>query len=93
MQTFKWQDYLSWQRKVNEAKASAAALKASISGLNDERKPCESKWKAFFRKSRLEEVEVIKNNIYDGGFFHNLSEIIFPLSRRPSFSQTKEKSG
>ncbi|KAJ4837418.1 hypothetical protein Tsubulata_022500 [Turnera subulata] len=48
IQTFKWQDYISWQRKLNEAKASAAALKASITGLNSEPKPAESKWKAFF---------------------------------------------
>ncbi|KAK4391816.1 putative protein S-acyltransferase 17 [Sesamum angolense] len=40
-----WQEYLSWQRKVNEAKASAAALKASLGELSEERKPQESKWK------------------------------------------------
>lgn len=94
LQTFKWQDYLSWQRKVNEAKASAAALKASLGELSSEKKPPESKWKAFFRKSKLEDVEVVvKNNIYDKGFFHNLHEIFFPLSTRCSFSQNKSKSG
>lgn len=47
-ETFKWEDYIRWQQKLNEAKASTAALKAGISGLNCERKPPESKWKAFF---------------------------------------------
>ncbi|KAA8536920.1 hypothetical protein F0562_029398 [Nyssa sinensis] len=92
-ETYKWQDYLSWQRKVNEAKASAAALKASISGLSQERKPPESKWKALFQRSRLEDVHVVKNNIYDKGFFHNFYEIVSPLSTRWSFSQMKSKSG
>lgn len=49
-ETFKWEDYIRWQQKLNEAKASTAALKAGISGLNCERKPPESKWKAFFPK-------------------------------------------
>ncbi|CAA6663492.1 unnamed protein product [Spirodela intermedia] len=31
-ETFKWQDYVSWKTKLNEAKASAAALKASLAG-------------------------------------------------------------
>nr|CAN82653.1 hypothetical protein VITISV_038833 [Vitis vinifera] len=94
VQTFKWEDYIRWQQKLNEAKASTAALKAGISGLNCERKPPESKWKAFFRRSRLEDVEpVSKNNIYDKGFLRNLHEIIFPLSSRHSFSQAKSKSG
>lgn len=93
-ETFKWEDYIRWQQKLNEAKASTAALKAGISGLNCERKPPESKWKAFFRRSRLEDVEpVSKNNIYDKGFLRNLHEIIFPLSSRHSFSQAKSKSG
>ncbi|KAJ9682145.1 hypothetical protein PVL29_018167 [Vitis rotundifolia] len=78
-ETFKWEDYIRWQQKLNEAKASTAALKAGISDLNCERKPPESKWKAFFRRSRLEDVEpVSKNNIYDKGFLRNLHEIIFP---------------
>ncbi|XP_057512419.1 probable protein S-acyltransferase 17 isoform X2 [Actinidia eriantha] len=91
-ETFKWEEYLSWQRKVHEAKASAAALKASISELSNERKPRESKWKTFFRRSRLEDVKIVKDNIYDKGFLHNLCDIIFPLSTRPSFSQAKSKS-
>lgn len=94
LQTFKWEDYIRWQQKLNEAKASTAALKAGISGLNSEGKPRESKWKAFFRRSRLEDMEpVSKNNIYDKGFLGNIGEIIFPLSSRPSFSQAKSKAG
>ncbi|XP_030956370.1 probable protein S-acyltransferase 17 isoform X2 [Quercus lobata] len=92
-ETFKWQEYISWQGKINEAKASAAALKASINGMSTEGKPPESKWRAFFRKSPLEDVQVVKNNIYDKGFFHNLHEIIFPPSMRSSFLQSKSKSG
>lgn len=95
LQTFKWQEHISWQKKLNEAKASAAALKASLIGMSSERKPPESKWRAFFRKSPLEDVQaVVKNNIYDKGFIQNLSEIIFPLSTRPLFTQKiKLKSG
>ena len=93
LQTFKWQEYMSWQGKINEAKASAAALKASINGMSTEGKPPESKCRAFFRKSPLEDVQVVKNNIYDKGFFHNLHEIIFPPSMRSSFLQSKSKSG
>lgn len=82
---------MSWQRKVNEAKASTVALKASLSELTPEGKPPESKWKAFLRRSRLKDVVVVKNNIYDKGFLHNLLEIIFPMSTRRSFSQNKSK--
>ncbi|KAK1584277.1 hypothetical protein Q3G72_031497 [Acer saccharum] len=93
-ETFKWQDYISWQRKIKEAKASAAALKASINGMSSESKPPESKWKAFFRRSPLEEAEtVVKNNIYDKGIIHNIWEIITPLSTRRSFLRTKSKAG
>ncbi|KAK0600570.1 hypothetical protein LWI29_016201 [Acer saccharum] len=93
-ETFKWQDYISWQRKIKEAKASAAALKASINGMSSESKPPESKWKAFFRRSPLEEAEtVVKNNMYDKGIIHNIWEIISPLSTRQPFSQTKSKAG
>lgn len=93
IQTFKWQDYISWQKKLNEARASAAALKAGISGMRIEGEPPKSKWRSFFRKSTTENVQVTKNNIYDKGFFHNLLEIIFPLSMRSSILQTKSKSG
>ncbi|MCD9640681.1 putative protein S-acyltransferase 17 [Datura stramonium] len=92
-ETFKWQEYLSWKRKVNEAKASAAALKASLSELNHEKKHPVSKCKAFFQRSRLEEVEVVKNNIYDKGMLQNVFEIVVPLSTRQSFLQRKAKSG
>ncbi|CAL1356313.1 unnamed protein product [Linum trigynum] len=94
-ETFKWQEHLTWQKKLNEARASAAALKASISDLRTEAKPPESKWRAFFRKSPLEDaVEAIaKQNTYNKGCFSNLGEVIFPFSSRPSFSQTKTKAG
>ncbi|KZV21605.1 putative protein S-acyltransferase 17-like [Dorcoceras hygrometricum] len=92
-ESFKWQDYLQWQRKVKEAKASAEALKASLGELNQERKPQESKWIAFFRRSRLEELEVVKNNIYDRGFLNNIGEVLYPLSIRRSFGINKSKSG
>ncbi|KAI3975695.1 hypothetical protein MKX01_023121 [Papaver californicum] len=89
-EAFKWKDYISLKMKINEAKVSAAALKARISGMTGETKPPESKWKAFFRKSPLEDVEVIvKDNIYDKGFFSNLNEIVFPLSTRGSFLASK----
>ncbi|GER36014.1 pentatricopeptide repeat-containing protein [Striga asiatica] len=68
-ESFKWQEHMSWQRKVNEAKASEAALKASLGELHEERKSQGSKWTAFFRRSRLEEVQVVKNNLYDKGFY------------------------
>ena len=91
MQTFKWKEYLSWQRKLLEAKASEAALKESLVELSLDKKLPQSKLKAIFRRSRLEEVEVVQNNIYDEGFLHNLYEIIFPYSTRKSFSQKKSK--
>ncbi|XP_022742613.1 probable protein S-acyltransferase 17 isoform X1 [Durio zibethinus] len=93
-ETFKWQDYISWRKKLSEARASTAALKASISGVNGEGKPPESKCRSFFRRSPLEDTEaVIKNNVYDKGFFLNFYEVIFPVSTRASFLQTKSKSG
>ncbi|EEF49758.1 zinc finger protein, putative [Ricinus communis] len=93
-ETFKWQEYIGWQRKLNEARTSAAALKASISGMSGEAKHPESKCRAFFRRSPLEGAEVvIKRNMYDKGIFNNLGEIIFPLSTRPSFLRKKSKSG
>ncbi|KAJ8472029.1 hypothetical protein OPV22_026372 [Ensete ventricosum] len=91
-ETFKWQDYISWKRKLNEAKASAAALKASIQTITGEAKAPESKWRAFFRKSPLQSEEVIfKNNLYDRGIISNFCEIIFPLSARKSFSHMKSE--
>ncbi|KAK9919710.1 hypothetical protein M0R45_028291 [Rubus argutus] len=93
-ETFKWQDYVSWQRKLNEARASSAALKASINGITSERKPPESKWRTIFRRSPLENVEVVvTNNIYDKGLIQNVLEIIFPISRRRLYVKTKTKSG
>ncbi|KAL5712749.1 protein S-acyltransferase [Ranunculus cassubicifolius] len=87
-ETFKWQDYISWKKKLNEAKASTAALKASISGISGEKKPKQSKWRGCFRRSRLEEkVEVVKDNVYDKGFLRNLAEIVIPLSTKSSFDK------
>ncbi|XP_072976450.1 probable protein S-acyltransferase 17 [Typha angustifolia] len=84
-ETFKWQDYISWKRKLNEAKTSAAALRASIHSMNEGKAP-ESKWKAFFRKSPLQNDEVVvKNNVYDQGIISNIYEIMVPLSERSSF--------
>lgn len=94
MQSFKWQDYMRWQRKINEAKASEEALKASLDQLEQRKQQVpESKWKAMFRRSRLEEVTVVKNNIYDKGLLLNIWEIIYPFSSRRSFSERKSKSG
>ncbi|EOY11249.1 DHHC-type zinc finger family protein isoform 2 [Theobroma cacao] len=93
-ETFKWQDYISWQKKLSEARASTAALKASITGMKSEGKPPESKCKSFFRRSPLEDTEaVVRNNVYDKGFFHNIYEVIFPVSTRASLLWTKSKSG
>ncbi|XP_064977113.1 probable protein S-acyltransferase 17 isoform X2 [Musa acuminata AAA Group] len=90
VQTFKWQDYISWKRKLNEAKASAAALKAGIQTISEEAKAPESKWRAFFRRSPLQNDDVIvKNNLYDQGLISNICEIIFPLSQRKSFFHRK----
>lgn len=91
-QTFKWHEYLSWKRKVNEARASAEALKSSLAELSQE-KPPQSKWKTFFQRSPLKDTEPVKNNIYDRGYIRNVSEIIFPLSSRQLFKQYKSKSG
>ncbi|XP_064954774.1 probable protein S-acyltransferase 17 isoform X1 [Musa acuminata AAA Group] len=89
-ETFKWQDYISWKRKLNEAKASAAALKAGIQTISEEAKAPESKWRAFFRRSPLQNDDVIvKNNLYDQGLISNICEIIFPLSQRKSFFHRK----
>ncbi|RDY04526.1 putative protein S-acyltransferase 17, partial [Mucuna pruriens] len=90
-ETFKWQDYTDWQRKLKEAKVSAEALKQSIGGMSSEKQPL-SKWRTFFRKSPLEDVVVVKNNVYDKGFFHNIQEVISPFSTRRSFTQNKFKS-
>ncbi|XP_052191737.1 probable protein S-acyltransferase 17 isoform X2 [Diospyros lotus] len=95
-ETFKWADYLRWHKKVQEAKRSSQELKASISGLNNERIRPESKWKSLCGRSRLEEKEIVKVNAvnaYNKGWLHNLNEIAFPLSARSSFSQAKSKSG
>ncbi|CAN0897533.1 Probable protein S-acyltransferase 17 [Linum grandiflorum] len=93
-ETFKWQEHLTWQKKLHEARASSAAMKASTNDLGSkEVKPLqESKCIAFFQRSRLENISA-RQNTYDKGFFRNLGEIMFPFSSRPSFSRTKSKAG
>lgn len=90
-ETFKWQDYIFWMKKENAAKASAAALKASVSTVSgEERKSPASKWNTFFSRPRTPAEEpVVKNNIYDMGMIRNLCEVIVPLSERRSFSRKK----
>ncbi|KAF7817874.1 putative protein S-acyltransferase 17 [Senna tora] len=90
-ETFKWQEYMSWQRKVNEAETSAAALRASISGMSNDKKPLLSKWRTFFRRSPLEDVQVVPKNLYDKGIIRNVLEVIFPLSTRRSLTRCKLK--
>ena len=91
LQSFKWQDYIMWMKKENEAKANAAALKASMGSANsDAHKTPPSKWRAFFVRSRRPSMEpVVKNNIYDRGMIRNMFEVIVPLSERKSFSRRK----
>jgi palmitoyltransferase len=91
LQSFKWQDYIFWMKKENAARASAAVLKASISGASSEaQEPAPSKWKTFFSRSQTPAEEpVVKNNIYDVGWMRNLWEVIVPLSERRSFSRRK----
>lgn len=91
LQSFKWQDYIMWMKKENEAKANAAALKASMGSSSPEaHKAPLSKWRAFFVRSRRPRVEpVVKNNIYDRGMIGNICEVIVPLSERKSFSRRK----
>jgi len=90
-ESFKWQDYVVWMKRENEAKANAAALKASMGSANsDAHKAPPSKWRAFFVRSRRPTVEpVVKNNIYDRGMIRNMFEVIVPLSERKSFSRRK----
>ncbi|GMI84461.1 hypothetical protein like AT3G04970 [Hibiscus trionum] len=90
-ETFKWQDYVIWQKKLNEARA---ALNVNTTGMNTEGKPQASKCKSFFRRFLPQETEVVvRRNVYDKGFFHNIYEVIFPVSTRASFMPTKSKSG
>jgi len=90
-ESFKWQDYVVWMKRENEAKANAAALKASMGSANsDAHKTPPSKWRAFFVRSRRPSMEpVVKNNIYDRGMIRNMFEVIVPLSERKSFSRRK----
>lgn len=40
----------------------------------------------------MDQDPVVKDNVYDRGFFHNVSEIISPLSTRASFASAKSKA-
>ncbi|KAK8518665.1 hypothetical protein V6N12_011911 [Hibiscus sabdariffa] len=53
-ETFKWQDYVNWQKNLNEA---LAALNMSTTGMNTEGKPPESKCKSFFRRETEDDKE------------------------------------
>lgn len=89
-ETYKWQEYLDWRKKLNEARASAAALKASLHTMNGEVKEApKSKCRQFFRKSPLQSEAIVKNNAYDKGYLRNVLEILVPLSERHSFFHRK----
>lgn len=81
------------KKKLSEAKASAAALKA---GMSCEQPLAERKCFGLCGRSSVhEEAEakaeaIAKRNMYDRGSFQNVSEIVFPLSSRPS-SSSKSK--
>ncbi|XP_024015227.1 probable protein S-acyltransferase 17 isoform X2 [Eutrema salsugineum] len=87
-ETFKWREYISLRKKLNEAKASSAALKT---GVPSEPKKPSAKRKCLGLCGRSEseakaEEAIPKRNLYDRGSFQNVSEIVFPLSSRPSTS-------
>ncbi|CAH8387040.1 unnamed protein product [Eruca vesicaria subsp. sativa] len=89
---FKWREYTSLQKKISEAKASAAALKASMANAELER-PAMSKWRGLWRRSEAKaEAIVAKRNMYDKGNFRNISEIVYPLSSRQAFQKPYHKS-
>lgn len=81
---------MDWRRKLNEAKASAAALKASLHTSNGEFKEApKSKCRQFFSKSHLQSEVVVKNNVYDKGILRNVLEILVPISERQPFFHRK----
>ncbi|CAN6970116.1 hypothetical protein IGI04_033300 [Brassica rapa subsp. trilocularis] len=89
---FKWREYTSLQKKISEAKASAAALKAGMSNTELER-PAMSKWRGLWRRSEAKAESIVaKRNMYDKGNFRNISEIVFPLSSRQAFLKPYHKS-
>ncbi|KAJ1697675.1 hypothetical protein LUZ63_006187 [Rhynchospora breviuscula] len=90
-ETFKWQDYISWKRKVNEAKTSETALKESLNIMNGTTPVPQSKWRTFCKKSPLQKEEpIVVNNVYNKGVFCNIYEILVPLSQRRSFFHSKD---
>ncbi|KAK8960118.1 putative S-acyltransferase [Platanthera guangdongensis] len=88
-EAFKWQEYLSWRRKVNEAQASAEALRAIIRAVDGEAKVPTGKCRNPFRRSPFQSDLAVKNNVYDRGIFRNALEILVPLSERRSFIHPK----
>ncbi|CAA7041210.1 unnamed protein product [Microthlaspi erraticum] len=94
--TNEWREYISLRKNLSEAKKSAAAIKA---GMPREPKKPLAKSKCFGlcgRSSTNVETEVkaeeaiAKRNLYDRGSFQNVSEIVFPLSSRPSSSSSSK---
>ncbi|KAE8720914.1 DHHC-type zinc finger family protein isoform 2 [Hibiscus syriacus] len=61
-ETFKWQDYVIWQKKVNEAQAP---LSVDTTGMTGEGNPEENKCKSFFGRFLLQKTEVVKFKIDD----------------------------
>ncbi|ERN18472.1 probable protein S-acyltransferase 17 isoform X1 [Amborella trichopoda] len=91
-ETFKWKDYISWKKRLNEAKASSAALKGDTfadENVSGREKPPQKRHALFCctRQKVGEKVgEVIaKKNMYDRGVLRNVFEIIIPFSARRSF--------
>ncbi|KAK8928777.1 putative S-acyltransferase [Platanthera zijinensis] len=81
-EAFKWQEYLSWRRKVNEAQAI-------IRAVDGEAKAPTGKCRNPFRRSPFQSDLAVKNNVYDRGIFRNALEILVPLSERRSFIHPK----
>ncbi|ESQ32268.1 hypothetical protein EUTSA_v10004370mg [Eutrema salsugineum] len=89
---FKWREYINLQKKISEAKASAAALKAGMTNTELDR-PAKSEWSGLWRRSEAKAEALIANrNMYDKGSLRNISEIVFPLSSRQAFRKTNHKT-
>ncbi|KAL0744387.1 hypothetical protein Bca4012_085900 [Brassica carinata] len=97
-ETFKWREYISWRKKLSEAKASSAALKAGTPYCEVKKRKCLGLCGRSSSHDHDDEAEakakaIVKRNMYDRGSFQNVSEIVFPLSSRPRTScKSKPKS-